>query len=110
MEINYHKNSKVKITKPGIFNDLIGTIQSIKIHVDCGTGMGVWAFSENEIELVQAGFKDILTDQDKQELAEARKHVEPIVEKMVKRIYKKRESKPKEVKKQTRKYTKKPKL
>jgi hypothetical protein len=99
MEINYNKDKRVRITKPGIFDNAIGTIKSIKIEVDLGYGMGTWSFAPSEMELIGS----IPKIETMSELAtEVKKVVEP-----TKRTYKKREPKASDKPKQKRSYNKK---
>jgi len=106
MIVDYNKDKRVRITKPGIFDNAIGTIKSIKVEVDLGS-QGLWSFKHDEMELVQAGFKEVLTKSDKQEIKDAADKVKPIVEKIVKRAYTKREPKASDKPKQKRAYNKK---
>jgi len=84
MIIDYNKDKRVRITKPGIFDGAIGTIKSIKIAVDLGA-QGVWSFAPSEMELI-GSIPKIETMSEL--VTEVKKVVEP-----TKRTYKKREPK-----------------
>lgn len=118
MKVEFHRDKKVVIKKPGIFNGMTGTIKTIKIEVDFGFSMGVWSFNEAEIDLVEGLITEV-KPLDKKERAAFKKAfatpddavldaVKEAVEKSTgKRVYTKRGSKPKADKKTTRKYIKK---
>jgi hypothetical protein len=101
MDINFNKDKRVRITKPGIFDNAIGTIKSIKIEVDLGA-QGVWSFFPNEIELI-GSIPKIETMSEL--VTEVKKVVEP-----TKRKYQKREPKASDKPKEKRKYTRKHKI
>lgn len=43
-----NKGQKVKVLKPGIFNEMIGSIVSISYNVDMGA-LGVWTFKDDDL-------------------------------------------------------------
>lgn len=45
---NIKKGQKVKVLKPGIFNEMIGSIISISYNVDFGS-LGQWKFNEDDL-------------------------------------------------------------
>jgi hypothetical protein len=106
MIVDYNKDKRVRITKPGIFDNAIGTIKSIKIEVDFGA-LGCWSFTPNEMELSYLShIKEVKTDSTDVIMSDnAGNSVKNVLEKPAKRTYKKRE--PKASDKPKRKYTKK---